>query len=214
MKPQKAKLQIITASLMTALMVGVINASSAYIAYSFLVPDEAEVTTESLISSTASEVETQQDSANQPDAAITNPDTVIKNITPTPATVRNTNSAIVVGQAAQPTKVTTDSSGNVKYQWCSGTNPNLDDAVCEAIISIASDPTSSNPHLGSKAVQSLSLLPKDITLTLHEETWESDVSHYGTMIITANTKEYGNIDLKVALEKINNVWVIQDGYLA
>lgn len=199
---------------MTAFLVGIVNTSSAFIAYSLLIPDEADVTSESLITSSEVKTEDQLTTTEQSEVADTGPKSVTENTVKLAPEVRKTSGTIVVGQAAQPTKVTTDSNGNIQYLWCSGTNPNLDDAVCEAIISIASDPTSTNPHLGSKAVQSLSLLPKDITLTLHEDTWESDVSHYGTMIITANTKEYGNIDLKVAIEKINNVWVIQDGYLA
>ena len=194
-------------SLVTALAVGGINTASAFIAYRSFLPRQPISQSQPLITS-----ETVATSATLPasqPASSTTPSAT----TPTP-TVRPSSTPLVAGQPAQPAQVTTNSSGQVSYRWCSGTNPKLDDAVCEAIASIIANPTRNNPHLSAKAKQFLSLLPADVSLTMDETSWVASSPNSGTLVVNAHTKRYGNIRLQVTMQKINGVWMLTDGKLA
>jgi hypothetical protein len=128
--------------------------------------------------------------------------------------VRKADSAIVVGAAPQPAEVTTNPDGIVVYHWCSGNHPGLEDAVCEAVLSIAADPTASNAHLGENVIKSLSLLPRNSTLSMDESSWNATSPSSGTMYVTLHTQTYGDVRLKVTIEKINDIWVVTDGQIA
>lgn len=198
---------MVLVSLGTAMSVGVINMASAFIAYHAFIPNKPAVTNEPLISSAPPPVVVQS-SVPMPSPAPTTPSSK----PPRPA-VRKPGNAIVVGAAPQPAAVTTDSAGQTVYHWCSGTNPALADAVCEAVVSIAADPTASNPHLGDQVIKSLSLLPRDSTLSMDESSWNVTSATAGTMTVTLHTKTYGDVHLKVTIEKINDIWVVTDGQL-
>lgn len=216
MAKANTKKNLVAISMMTALAVGAINTASAYIAYSSFMPkrqatvDDLNVTDSTQV--TATFIQPSQSGASS--------QSVGSSSSPTPASnstghaVRKPNAAIVIGQVPLPANVTTSPDGNVTYTWCSGINPSLEDKVCEAVISIAANPTASNPHLSEKAKKSLSMLPENSTLTMDEASWTSSSPTSGTMLVTVHTKSYGDVKLKLFLEKINNIWIVDDGQLA
>lgn len=214
MKIQKSKLHIISVSLLAALSVGLINTASAMIAYNSFMPKKHAPEFEALI--TEDETETVAPTSTSEDqASESTPATVGATLQRgTAQAVRKPNTIIGVGSKAQPAQVVKAADGTVTYKWCSGVNPNLEDGVCEAILSVASDPTASNPHLSDKARQSLSLLPKDSSLVMDESSWVSTSATSGTMRITFNTAAYGSVPLKIFMEKQNGIWILSDGQLA
>jgi hypothetical protein len=204
---QKSK--IVFVATLTALVVGVVNSLGAVIAYSLVVPEPSD-TNQTLIAA---------NSGSAVVSALPEPSQVATatNSNEAQASVPVTNTSpqkLQPGKAPSPTGVIAAPSGKQVYRWCSGTNPNLPDEVCQAIVSIVSNPVQSNPHLGPKARQSLSLLPKDTSLTMDETSWRADGADKGTMIVTADTAAYGSVKIKISLEKQNNIWVLVDGQLS
>lgn len=206
---------MVAISAITALSVGVINTATALIAYQSFIPKRPVAENEPLIS-------TEVEQASAPDyipesgapAENSNANSSpSRNNSPRQVT-RKPGNAIAVGQAPQPASATTTPEGQTVYRWCSGSNPALEDAVCEAVISIAANPSVTNPHLGEKAKKSLSMLPKDSTLTMDESSWKSSSSTSGTMLVTLHTQSYGDVRVKMMLEKLNGIWVVNDGQLA
>jgi len=127
--------------------------------------------------------------------------------------LRSPEKPIKVGEPPKPVAVIKTPDGKIIYKWCSGTNTNLEDEVCESILSIVSDPSKSNPYIGEKLKKSLSLMPKIYSLTMDEASWASTSPTTGTMDITVETKSYGNINIRAYMEKINNIWIVNDGKL-
>ncbi len=213
MKTNKITLNIAGMSLVTALLVGGINTASAYIVYRAFLPKVPTAQHEPLITASVA-----PKSAKVVAGPVTNVAAVSSNTatatTPAAQPLRQPSSRLVAGQPAQPTQVITDPSGQISYRWCSGINPQLDDAVCEAIVSIVANPTSSNPHLSAKAKQFLSLLPADVSLNMDESSWTQTSPTSGTMLVVAHTHAYGNIRLRVTMQKIKNVWMVSNGQLA
>lgn len=188
--------------------VGIVNSASAFIAYNLLVP-ETLPTAPTLISDTGS------GNGNYELPTITQADGETPgNKGGGSITFRGNSNALVAGEKPQPAAIAPGNDGTRTYQWCSGVNPELPDEVCQAVISIVSSPTADNPHLGSKAKESLSLLPANSSIVMQEETWRYTSSTAGTMNILAKTEEYGEMKLLVQFERINNIWVLTDGNLA
>ncbi len=127
--------------------------------------------------------------------------------------IRKTGSEILVGQPAIPSSIILNSDGSTTYLWCESRNPDLEDGVCEAILSIASNPSPSNPHLSEKVLTSLSLLPSNSTIKMDESSWIKYSQTSGEMTIIMHTNAYGDIKLKVFLDKINENWVVSDGHI-
>lgn len=212
---QKSKIVLIAT--LTASAVGIVNVLGAVIAYS-LVVTEPSTGGQTLITANSGDASVPV----LPSPAQNGPSTAESNTSPTSAVVTNSGTAVVFrsstqklvpGQSPSPTGLTTDSSGTQVFKWCTGVNPDLPDEVCQAIVSIASNPVESNPHLGPKARQSLSLLPKDTSLIMDEKTWATSGANSGTMVVSADTAVYGTVRIKVFLEKQNNIWVLVDGQL-
>lgn len=206
------KTKIIITAALTTVFVGVINSASAFIAYSLLVPGE-EDEVQTLIVDGATEELPEPDQA-EPIAK--NNDSSIntsKSSSGGQVQLRKSDDQLVAGQKPKPSAVI-EKDGKKVYQWCSGTNPNLPDEVCQAVISIVSSPSGSNPHLGPKAKESLSLLPADSTLKMDEKSWKATGGGKGEMFVDAKTTEYGRVRLKIFLEKQGNIWVVTDGQLA
>jgi len=183
-------------------MVGVINTACALVAYHSFIPKSSASETFITSSDTGA-------GAPQPQAPAA--------ITPPPANTQvsiRKSGKVGVGSAALPASIRTSANGTVTYIWCSGSNPELEDGVCEAIASIASDPSAGNPHLSPRAKQSLSLMPEVRSITMDESSWRKTGENTGTMNVTANTADYGDVRLKVTLEKINGTWILTDGALA
>lgn len=207
MKKHQADSNILLLSLLTALAVGSINTSCALIAYRSFMSREHVAAVEPLISND-SVVETSLASAETDGA--TEENLSLPNSPGQPA--KKPRAPAVAGQKPQPL-TTTLPDGTTKKRWCSGVNPALEDEVCKAILSIAADPSATNPHLGEKARKSLSLLPKDSTLTMDESSWKPTSSTAGTMLVTVHTSAYGDVKLKVLMEKVNGIWMVNDGQL-
>lgn len=208
---QKSKIAFIAT--LTASMVGIINIVGAVIAYSLVVPDSsggnqliASNSGSAVVAELPTPAQTTTESTSPAPSAVTSSGSTV--------TFRDNSQKLVPGQAPSPVGVATDTSGTKKFIWCTGINPDLPDDVCQAIISIASNPVESNPHLGTKARKSLSLLPKDTTLSMDEQSWQSTGANSGTMVVVANTAAYGTMRIKIFLEKQNNIWVLVDGQLA
>jgi hypothetical protein len=208
---QKSKILLVT--LVTVSVVGIINIASAVVAYQFLVPDDVE--NQELLITSAGPVEPLpvpgQNSLSESAQPSTN-ESVIQSSSP--VTFRNGNQSLVAGQKPMPTAIVTDKNGNKKYQWCSGVNPELPDDVCQTVIAITSYPAETNPHLGDKAKESLSLLPSDTSLTMNEMSWSPIGTDSGTMLITARTTEYGDVPIKVLFVLRNGIWILEDGQIA
>ena len=202
------KFSIIFISLITAMAVGIINTASALIAYTSFIPKKDNAATSEFITETPFEAPLAQVSTSTPDS---NQQTA-KSTNYTVA-VRS-KPQIAVGEQAQPATIVRTADGQTKYLWCCGSNPNLEDGVCEAIISLASSPTADNPHLSDRGKKSLSLMPEVKSLTMDESSWKPISNNSGTMLVTADTAEYGKVKLKVTLNKINEIWVVTDGQLA
>lgn len=219
------KSNILLTAIITTLVVGIINSSTAIIAYELLVPEPVPVK-DSLITESTSDktlVELPVPDQNETPTTSRQNETTVSSTIQNRTSVSNTGQAVefrdqsaklVAGASPKPTAITTNENGAKVYQWCSGVNPNLPDEVCQAIINIAANPTESNPHLGAKAKQSLSLLPSDSSITMDESSWQSTSDSSGTMIVNASTPLYGDLKLKIFLEKQNNIWVLTDGQLA
>jgi hypothetical protein len=219
MSKSPVKTKIFFLSLATALMVGLINTATTVIAYTSFMPKNG-VVDNTLISETP-----EADDLTElplPDTPVPPVDSSSTS-SPKPSSVKANSSTkqvraddqrLKAGQRPTPGSVTQDPDGHTVYHWCTGKNPNLEDGVCEAIISIAANPTPSNIHLGEKARKSLSMLPKDTSITMDESSWKATSTTAGTMNVMAHTNDYGDVPVIVNLEKINGVWVVVDGRLA
>lgn len=213
---QKSK--IIIAATLTTVIVGIINSTSALIAYSLISPENKNVN-QSLINRNVEGngvVALPEPDQNQPEnsGADTQKSNTSKASTGEVVEFRVEKDKLEAGQKPQPVSITTNTAGNKVYSWCSGVNPDLPDEVCQTIVNIIANPTSSNPHLGTKAIESLSLLPKNSSLTMDERSWKFLGNDSGTMIVYAYSPEYGDVKLRIYLEKQNNIWVVVDGQLA
>lgn len=124
---------------------------------------------------------------------------------------RNPHTPIIIGEPPRPTTVITSEDNRPIYLWCSGTNPNLPDGVCKAIISIAANPTASNPHLSPQVIQWLSLLPPNSTMTISEESWVQTNSSGGQINVILQTSDYGDIPLLITLEYQDPIWIVAEG---
>lgn len=211
MKKKTGKTHLIILSAITAVSVGAINTASALVAYSSFMPKHTANETTEFISDTPYESAVYASSAGA--VATEQAPAVAATQTAVQPSTRNT-AQIKVGSQAQPTSITTAADGKVQYRWCSGVNPNLEDGVCEAIISIAASPTVDNPHLSARAKQSLSLMPAVKSLAMDESSWKSISPSSGSMLVTADTELYGKVKLKVTLNKIDGIWIVTDGQLA
>ncbi len=211
MASKKQKSKIAAASALTAVVVCCINMAGALVAYNLLLPKDRGVQQAPLISNEAAPVAAlPTPDAPQPAAAGPTPSSGVVSSQP----LRLPDEPLKVGQTPRPTAVVTDSSGRQVYRWCSGFNPDLEDGVCQAIMSLAANLTESNPHLGKKARESLSLLPRDASFVMDEGSWLASSPNAGSMMVTARTKDYGDVRLKIFMEKQNNIWVLSDGQLA
>lgn len=203
MKSSSSKHTLVLISLVTAITVGAINTTSAVVAYYSFIPKQSTPATGSFITDktspsgvkilVAAKATEASSTAEEPQSAAPRP--VISTETTT------TNPQQRSGAATS------------KRYWTTNT-PGLEDGVCEAIINVASNPSPNNPHLGPKARESFSLLPAINSITMDETSWMKLTETSGTMMITADTHDYGPIKIKVTLEKINNIWVLTDGQLA
>ena len=215
---QKSKIKLLAT--IAASVVGLINSAGAVLAYSMIVPEP--VANQTLIASgsgagpvialptpaqqTPSDTSISTVTVNQPTSAQTSTGGVV--------TFREQDDRLTPGQAPSPAAITTTPTGETAFKWCSGTNPNLPNEVCEAIVSIIANPVESNPHLGPKARQSLSLLPAGTSISMDESSWTANSSDSGTMLINASTTAYGKVRIKIVMQKQNNIWVLTDGQLA
>ncbi len=211
MSKSPVKTKIIFLSLATALIVGLINTATTVIAYNSFIPKNTVDNT--LISEVSQPVDLTE-LPDSPSDSTSSPQPTVSSAKSSTRQVRPDNQRLKAGQRPTPGSVTQDPNGNTVYHWCTGKNPNLEDGVCEAIISIAANPTPSNVHLGEKARKSLSMLPKDTSITMDESSWKTTSPTAGTMNVMAHTKDYGDVPVIVNLEKINGVWVVVDGRLA
>lgn len=213
----KNSLSIASLSVITSLVIGLINTGSAVLAYTVFIharpeqSQELKPLTETTPQPNGPETIANNPAAENATAASTNSK---KASLARPTKVRKPQATVVIGQPALPTQIITKPDGQIEYKWCSGQNPQLEDGVCEAILSIASNPTPSNPHLSEKVLQWLSLLPSNSTLAMQENSWLPKSTGGGEMDVVMHTQAYGDIKLHVTLEKINNIWVVTDGKIA
>jgi hypothetical protein len=210
---QKSKIVLIAS--LTTTVVGFVNILGAAIAYSLVVP-RAPADSQTLIAvqSEGAVVPELPSPAQNSAAAVLPNEAATNTITGSEVVFRQTSQRLDPGQAPIPTGVAVDTSGVRTYKWCSGSNPNLPDEVCQAVVSIVANPVESNPHLGAKAKRSLSLLPKNTAITMDEDSWQASGLDSGVMVISAETTSYGTVKIKIFLEKQNNIWVLVDGKLA
>ncbi len=211
------KQKIIFTAMITMFIVGIINSTSALVAYSLVVPP-IQSDHQSLLSGDSDEVivelPTPQQSTTEAAGADSSRQTTSTTVTGEKLEFRAQSNKLEAGKKPQPTAIATNLDGTKTYKWCSGVNPDLPDEVCQAIISIAASPVESNPHLSSKAKESLSLLPKNSSITMDEGSWKFTGTSSGTMLITTSTAQYGDVKLRIFLEKQLNLWVLTDGQLA
>jgi hypothetical protein len=208
----KENLSIAGLTIITTLVIGLLNTGTAVLAYSVFLHTRPKQAVNLQPITDVKPVKAQTtihtpSQVNNGSAANT------AKSAPHPTQVRKPQATIVIGQPALPTQIITKPDGQTEYKWCSGQNPSLEDGVCEAILSIASDPTPANPHLSEKVLQWLSLLPSNSTLKMNEQSWQPRTNG-GEMDITMQTQAYGNMQLHVTLEKKNDIWVVTDGQIA
>lgn len=210
---KKHKPNLIAVAFLTASIVGIINIGSALVAYSLLFPEAPSqgslITSEAGATGILPQPPSPSKGADGQGAA---PTAESHSHRETRQVYRQPTDRLVAGQQPKPAVVVTQPNGQQTYKWCSGTNPDLPDEVCQAIISIVASPTESNPHLGQKGKDALSLLPQNSSLTLIEDTWKQPSPNTGSMDVIAHTTEYGDVRLRVVLEKINTIWVVTDGW--
>jgi cytoskeletal protein RodZ len=127
------------------------------------------------------------------------------------APTRSPSTPIIIGAPPQPISITTSADNKPIYHWCSGKNPDLPDGVCKSIISIASNPTESNPYLSPQVIQWLTLLPPNSTMTIDESSWVSKTTGTGEIGVVLQTASFGNIPLLISLEFNGTIWVVMEG---
>ena len=212
--------QLSVVAFLATVVVGLINISTAVLAYNTFVPDKQPA--ETLVSKSSGDIadlpiggvvsdELDQGIGGQAVASTAVRERAAQVAAQQP--VRKADAPIVVGQKPLPTNVVATPEGKLEYKWCSGSNPALEDGICEAVISVAADPTESNPHLSSQAAKSLALLPPNSTLTIDESSWQSTSPTAGNLKVTLHTKAYGDINLLLFMEKQNGKWIVADGQI-
>lgn len=212
--------KLATIACITAVAVGLINSASSLVAYSFLLPEnDPDTASSSLISSesTGQEILLPEPNQNQPvtpDVVSATNTNVSVSSTGQTVELRGQTDDLTAGQKPKPTSIVATDDGKKVYRWCSGTNQDLPDEVCQAIINIIANPTSANPHLGEKAVDALSLLPRNSSMKMDESSWRWTGDESGTMLVNTKTPEYGEVMIKIFMENKNGIWVLEDGQIA
>lgn len=193
-------------------IIGIINAIAVLVAYRTITPASKRTENTTLIATGDERIEPNLTPVGTPGVTVA-ANTNNAPASSTPSVSKSGNTPLVIGQKPQPAKIITNANGTISYQWCSGSNPSLEDGVCKAIISIAADPSESNPYLSAQAKKSLSLLPRDSTLTMHESSWKPTGTTQGTMEVTLHAKTYGDVQLLIILEKKQDTWMVNDGQI-
>lgn len=212
MTQSSAKTNITKLAVVSSLIVGVINVASVYAVYSYFIEDAENIGEIARIENTNSS----GFGSTGPNAA--DPDSTFSDNGNSGGGQRfalnsNPNPNNAVGSQPNTQPQTSTQGGTAPTDTCNDRNPDLPNEVCEAIKSAVSNPTSSNPQIGDKALRALTLLPGGTNLSMDESSWESTSPTSGTMIVTLHTFEYGDMLAKLFLVKENNIWIVDDGQL-